>query len=273
MPLPVRGKRSQTPGAEHGSSACARNSLIAVAVAAACSASPAWGSELIARNATDVRLEVNRRRHRAPLLSRPGQAAPRARLGSDERRAFGVRATAGDVPARLLGRLGRVPPAGVEDIRERVRACAARPALARHCMPRSRRLVLGRPELAADAARVRHGRRPGPRRVGAAAFALVGAAAEARGAVRLDVPPLPSDLRPADVSRSRGLRLQPHAEGRAARRLRPEHLRRHARLRVRPRLAAGERLPHASGRREGSATASIRMATGRRAAACATARP
>jgi len=34
--------------------------VVAVAVAAACSAGPAWGSELIARNATDVRLEVNR---------------------------------------------------------------------------------------------------------------------------------------------------------------------------------------------------------------------
>ncbi len=33
---------------------------IAAMAAFACSASPAWGSELIARNATDVRLEVNR---------------------------------------------------------------------------------------------------------------------------------------------------------------------------------------------------------------------
>jgi hypothetical protein len=33
---------------------------IAAMAAVACSASPAWGSELVARNATDVRLEVNR---------------------------------------------------------------------------------------------------------------------------------------------------------------------------------------------------------------------
>ena len=264
------GEGSPERGAEHGSMRAIKLPIAAF-VAAACSASPAWASELIARNATDVRLEVNQAGTGAALLSRQGQAAPRARLGSDERGAFGVRAAAGDVPPRLLGRLGRVPPAGVEDVRERLRAGAARPALARRCVPRSRRLVLGRAELAADASRVRHARRPRPRRVGAAALALVGAAAEARGAVRLDVPPLPSDLRPADVSRPRGLRLRPHAEGRTARRLRPEHLRRHARLRVRPGLAAGERLPHAPARREGSATGSTRTATGRQAAACATA--
>ena len=96
------------------------------------------------------------RRQGTDHLSRPGQAAPRAGVGCDERARADSEPAPTQVQARLLGRVGHVSPAGLEGFQERM-PVLRRPAseVARGRVHSPGRLVLGAAEVAADAAELR----------------------------------------------------------------------------------------------------------------------
>ena len=81
------------------------------------------------------------------------------------------------------------------------------------------------------------------------ALALARSAIRPRDLERLVVPALPPSLRAPHLSGRRRLRLRVDPLRRAARHVRPERLRRHARLGVRRGLEAGEQLPDAPAHR------------------------
>src|SRR5439155_4433741 len=112
------------------------------------------------------------------------------------------------------------------------------------CLRRTRWVVLGSAIVAEDAAELRREAATRSGRLGAPPLPLVGGDRNPRGLERLGLRrPLPPPLRAAVVRRQAGVRLLGEPGWLAAGRLRPQHLRRHVRLALRPRLAAGERLP------------------------------
>ena len=218
----------------------------AVLIAVAVGAPVASASQLLARNANDVAARGERQRQGARHLPVEGRGPPRARVGRRQRPAVRVgpatgralRSTTPAAGARSTGRSGRRSRTRAHrcdvELAWLVTACQASDGSYWALQSWQRTLhIYGIPTA------------PLARRVGASPLALDRRDREARCPLRLDVSPVPADLRPADVQGPPRLRLQPQAGRRAARRLRAEHLPRHVRLRLRKRLEARERLSHA----------------------------
>ena len=207
-----------------------------LAVVAWCAA-PAAASHLITRDATDVRLQVSRDGKALVSYRARGVARHVLASGAINARPSELRQPPGRVPGRLLGRLRH----------SRTPAVPARPPLAWlvtacRAPDGSYWAVQSWPRTLPNYGALRP---PGTRLLGAAALALVWAASTPRHPLRLGVQPLPADLRPSDVPRASRLRLPLDTGGRASGRLRAQHLRRHARLRLRQGLAPGELVSHA----------------------------
>ena len=208
--------------------------VLSAALVAALVPVDAGASELIARNATGVRLQADAQGRALISFRSEGQSRQLLAWGAVNARppsqavpqvAFQLR-YGGSIGSNVCGGYRR-PAARLEGRR----------------LHDTGRHPLGAPGLAADAAELR--RRPDgrPGRLGAPALALVGATRAARDLDRLVVPAVPPPLRPAHVSRRRRVRLPLDPVRRAARHVRAQHLRRHVREQLRRRVAAREQLP------------------------------
>ena len=92
----------------------------------------------------------------ARQLQRTREALERARLGSAQRDPSDPAPQAGRVQARLLGRLRHLQARRLEDLQGRLSPVRRpRPAVVRRRLQGGRRLLLGAPVLAADAAELR----------------------------------------------------------------------------------------------------------------------
>ena len=242
----------------------------AVLIAVAVGAPVASASQLIARNANDVALEVNRDgKALAHVSARRAKVRRRARLGRDQRGAVRVGPAAGRRSGSTTPAAGaRSAPAGLEDVRERVHAGAR--AARRGSSPRA-----ARPTARTGPSRAGSGRCPCTAIAAAAgrdAWELrlshwTGPVPKLEVQLRLDVPPLPSDLRPADVPRPRASTASARRR-RACRSTTTAATSTSTRSTPRTAPAGGGRTASSRiTRREASATASTRTATGRRAAA------
>ncbi len=204
-------------------------------------AGSAQASQLIDRNATKIKLKVSRdgkamvsynaHGRRWDVLAwgavnalHPNKAKKQVQFRLDRAGGWGT-----------FGKKLRFPNAC-----RRYDGPAARPP--RHGLQGARRLLLGGAAVAA--------RPPEPRlhpvaaraaRAGAPPLALDRPAGRARGLDGLVVErAVPLDLRPADLPREAGVRLQDESLRRPAGQVRPARLPRHLRLEVRPGLAARE---------------------------------
>src|SRR5438876_9088822 len=178
-------------------------------------------------------------------VQRPRARDASARLGCEERAlaAGAAGRSAGQVQARLLGRLGPLAEARLEALPERLpRLRRARAAVARDRLHGSGRLLLGAAELADGPPRPRlHAVAPDAEHVVAASLALVRAAGEARRLQRLGLQrTLAGALRPAHLQGRRRARLRHNAVWSADRRLWAAALPRHARLPLLEGLGARE---------------------------------
>ena len=230
----------------------------------------ALGSELIGRNATNVRLQVDAKGHALVSFRSGGSARTVVAWGAVDARepsrtqpqvAFSL-TVGGAIGPNVCGTY-RGPP-----LAWRVAACTAPDGTHWAVQAWQRTLPnYGAPPSAETGARELHlSHWSGPLPVLEIATGLV-------------VPSLPPPLRPTDVPRQAGLRIPLDAVRRSPRRVRTEHLRRHARLGVRRRLEAREQLPRAQpgrdvllrllpargeGNRPGHALSRDRDRTGRR---------
>ena len=218
--------------------------LVCALGAALAAAGSASASQLVARNASGIKLGVNAKGTALVTYSGPGQAHAPARLGRGQRApaAGQPEDQAGRVQARLLRRLAPSPP-DVEDLQERLRRLRrSRSPVAGDRLQGAERLVLGAAELADRAAgpRPRAVARPAEDLV-AAPVALDGRPREARRLHGLDLRrPLPGGLRPVHLPGQGHPRLRHDQRRRADRRLRPAALPRHVQLVLRAGLAARE---------------------------------
>src|SRR5262249_47564777 len=178
-------------------------------------------------------------------VSRGRPHPPRPRVGRSERASSFSVSPAGRLPPRLLRRLGDVQALRLEDAPQRVREVhRTAPPPSGHCVYGARRLVLGASALAAAPRELRPSTVPaGPGRMGAAALPLDRARRATRRLARLELRgTFPPPLRPPHVPWRAGVRLHDDAGRRPARLVWPRALPGHARLRIRPRLEARERV-------------------------------
>ena len=209
---------------------------VSVAIVAPGAAS---ASELIDRSATDVKLSVSRNGQAVVSYNARGKrwnvlvwSAINAIPADD-------RPPAGEVPRSTTRAAGaRTTATSGRPSRTPARSTTARPEVVRHRMQGGRRLVLGRPVLAADAAQLRAHPSPAQAVEGAAALPLDRPAAGADRQPELGLPQVPPHLRLVHVPRAARLRLQVDSRWQPARHLRPQPLCRHARLRLRRGLEA-----------------------------------
>ena len=139
-----------------------------VTLALACGlAAGANASQLIDRNAHDVRLVVNAKGE--ALITYTAGGKLKHVLAWDAINAIAPTRARAQVEFKLdyAGRLGQVTHAGVEDVRRQLRGLRRAGArLEGHGLQGARRLLLGAPGLAADAAELRHRHRAARRRPG-----------------------------------------------------------------------------------------------------------
>ena len=194
--------------------------VTAVAVPATASA-----SEIIDRNANDVSLKVAQNGQALVSYSARGKRWNVLAWGALNAVQPTPGRQAGRVQARLLRRLRHLQEGRVEDVQERLpRVRRPRAAVVHRRLQGVRRLLLGAPVLAADAAELRSQGDPEAVRLGAAALALPRRAARPDREPELGLQEVPPHLRLVHVPRPPGARLQVDVRRRPAGHVRPQPL-------------------------------------------------